>query len=183
MKKNISLIIFIFVISILFFACSPKTTDPIDSKPPRHQEVYGMDIMRFMKNTNGVNADSYIFADMKYTIVDEFWFKENIMREFNNFLFKNGVGFNDKKKNDCDDFARGFSFFSRVKSMQIKSIDYTLAVADVYYKTLDMGHAINAVIVIDNNEKWKLLFIEPQGPTIVQLDEEYKKFYVTYVGM
>lgn len=183
MKKYISILIAIIATSILFVACGPKTTGPITSNPAIQEEVYGMDVMRFMKNTNRIDANEYVLADTKYTIVDEAWFRSNVMNGFNNFLSKNGVGFGDKKKNDCDDFARGFSFFSRVKSMQAKSLDSNLAVADVYYKTLEMGHAINAAVVFDNFKEWKLIFIEPQGPTVVTMDEEYRKYYVIHVGM
>jgi hypothetical protein len=183
MRNYIAAFVLVIAIGILFIACGSKTTDPILSKPAMQQEVYGVDIMRFMQNTNGIDARNYILADSKYTLVDEAWFKANVMNGFNNFLWRNGIAYVDKKKNDCDDFARGFSFFSRVKSMQLKSIDSSLAVADLYYRTIGDGHAINAAVVLNNFGEWKLLFIEPQGPSIIQLDDEYKKYYVIHVGM
>jgi hypothetical protein len=183
MKKLIALFAVVITTIVLLTSCGPSTTGPIASKPTLQQEATGIEVMRFVKYTNQVDAYEFVTADSKYTLVDEAWFKANVLNGFNDFLVKNGVGAVNLKKNDCDDFSRAFSFFSRVKSMQASFMDSDLAVGDLYYKNFDVSHAINVAVVLDTDKKWKILFIEPQGPKVVDLQEEYRKFYVFHVGM
>lgn len=181
--KHLKYILLVITLSIFVISCGPSTTSGIEGKPALQQEISSIELERFIKNSNSVAADTFLFADATYTLVDEEWFKKNVLNKFNEFLVKNGVSSASVEKNDCDDFSRAFSFFVRVKSNQSNFIKYDISGGELYYRTLDMGHAINIAVVLDKNGNKKLLFIEPQGPSLVNLDDEYKKFYVIYVGM
>lgn len=136
-----------------------------------------------ISRVNGIKAQSVIYADKYYTAISERDFKSLILDHFNEFLAANGMSFGDSKKNDCDDFARAFSFFSRVVSIKHKEFNYDLAVGELLYETMDGGHALNVAIVLDNNNKTKLLYIEPQGPQILSgLLEDVKVNWVRLVN-
>lgn len=182
MRKLITLLSILAVSLSLLVSCGPSTTTPITSKPTIQKSITSADVSWFIRRENGIDPNYFTTADTNYVAVDEEWFKANIMDTFNAFLSKNGVAIADAKKNDCDNFARAFSFHTRVKSMQSKFMNADMAVGDLYYKNLDFGHAINVAIVLDKEGNKKLIFIEPQGPSIVKLDDEYKKYYIIYIG-
>jgi hypothetical protein len=184
MKKHIPYIIVSLLVCLLIIVgCKPSTTDIITSEPTIKENIYWSDLQWYIKNDSGLNSVDTLYADNDYVLVDEIWFNENILNQFNDFLSKNGVYFGDVNKNDCDNYARAFSFFARVKSSQAKFLNYDIAVGELYYKDFDFGHAINFAIVLDKDGKKKMLYIEPQGPTIINFSEEYKESFVKYVGM
>jgi len=160
----------IILILLLLTACKPSTTvTSITNKPQLQFDIRWQDLRWFITKDNKIIADYDIFADSYYTIVDEAFFTNTVLNQFDNFLIKNNINLAITNKNDCDKFARGFSFFSRVKSIQCADIQYSMPVADFYYNLgFDKSHAINIAIVLDNitNQK-KLLFIEPQTKSII----------------
>jgi hypothetical protein len=184
MKKHIPYVIVSLLVCLLIIVgCKPSTTNVIISEPIQKENIYWSDLQWYIKYDSGLNSTDTLYADNDYVLVDEDWFKENILNQFNDFLSKNGVYFGDANKNDCDNFSRAFSFFARVKSSQAKFLKYDIAVGELYYKNFDVGHAINFAIVLDKEGKKKIIFIEPQGPSIVNFSEEFKQSFVQYVGM
>lgn len=183
-KSNWIKFLFVLILSIGVIGCGPSTTTSPTGNPQKIEDIAAFDLTWYLKHTNNlVPINDYIIADGDYSLVDEDWFKQNILNTFNDFLFNNGVLLANKKKNDCDDFARAFSFYTRIKSMQCSAIDYDMAVADVYLQNFDFGHAINMVVVLDKNGNKKVIFIEPQGPKIITLTDQQKTEDVSYIGL
>ena len=177
-------LIAVIVISIAI-GCSPSTTKKPTVKPTTYSQEGSPQIMWTLRRDNGIDSDSLIFPDREYIVVDEEWFVKHIIPGFQEFLFKNGIQNYSELRNDCDDFARAFSFYVRVKFRTMGYMKATPAVGDLHYGDLDKGHAINVGVFYEKGTTNKVVrFIEPQfPPRFVDLDEETKKFYVKYIGM
>jgi len=199
---------------MLFVACGPSTTKPPTTVPPRYEQVdQSICLNLFRENKIGIypgvltkdfevagipvgdfiTAANYVMPDGQYIIVDEEWFKREILNkmQFESFLFKNGIEGYNKLRNDCDDFSRAFTFFVRIKFRTMGFMKATPAIGDLHYSTpydnseteFGGGHAINIGIFLDKNGKRVIRFIEPQGPNFVELDEETKQYYIRFMGM
>jgi hypothetical protein len=183
MKKLFINILILLIGCFLFWGCGPSTTTKPTKKPFRTEQVSSPDIMWILRRENNIDAN-FIMPDLFYTIVDEEWFKQEIMPGFQNFLSKNGINSYSELRNDCDDFARAFSFYVRVKFRTMGYMKSTPAVGDFYYSDFDTGHAINVGVFFDKSGNKVVRFIEPQfPPRFVNVDDEVKKFYVKHLGM
>lgn len=120
-----------------------------------------------------------VAADANYSLVAEKWIRGAASYEFEKFLFKVDMADYKSNINDCDDFARAFTVFSKFyfrKSLKDKSNLNPCAVGEFYYNKAGMGpHAINFVVALDENKKPKLLFFEPQTREFISLTKEEKK--------
>lgn len=180
----------ILVCICLFVGCSKKEI----VKEAGIQEIEQTNISWILRRENGIENINFIFGDSKYIIVNEDWFKKEILGGFKQFLFDNNIQ-NYSLRNDCDDFARAFSFYCRVKYRSLGYMDYSPAVGDFYYKEstggqgslFDWAHAINIGIFVDNAGNKVVRFIEPQEADelhdISYISEEVRKYYVEHVGM
>lgn len=122
----------------------------------------------FFVPKGSTNSPIRMQADGLYCAMDENWFTNNVLVEYNQFLtqlqLENRYSY---EKNDCDDYARSFTFFCRLKSLRIPDIKYSMPVADIFYHVNGsqlINHAINAVIVLTKDGKLKIIYIEPQTP-------------------
>ena len=193
-------------------ACGPSTVKP-PSEPPRYEQVHHSVCSQIFRDANlgikpgiitkdftvggilvgdFITASNYILPDTEYVIVDEDWFKRHIIPDFENFLWKNGIESYDKMRNDCDDFARAFTFYVRIKFRTMGFIKATPAIGDLHYSTpfvggglLGGGHAMNVGIFLNSSGEKVVRFIEPQTkpPSFVELDEETKKYYIKHLSM
>jgi hypothetical protein len=182
-NKRLPIIVSIIALLCLV-ACNPTSTTPRPhTKPAKYEKVGASDISWLLRRDNGIDAN-FILPDNYYAVVDEKWFDEEVIPGFQSFLFKNGVENYTQLRNDCDDFARAFSFYVRIKFRTMGYIDSTPAVGDFFYQTMDMGHAINVGVFFDATGKKIVRFIEPQALTTkVVIDEETRKYYVKHLGM
>lgn len=183
-KYHLILFIILSLFCLIFIGCGPSTTSKPE-KPNLYSQEGSPQIMWTLRRDNGIDANAMVFPDKYYIVVDEEWFKQKIMPGFQEFLFKNGIENYNKLKNDCDDFARSFSFYVRIKFRTMGYMESSPAVGDLHYSNLDVGHAINVGVFYEKNTTNKVVrFIEPQfPPRFVDLDEETKKYYVNYIGM
>lgn len=205
----------LYVITVmLIISCSPSTTSKPQTKPSRYEQIKQSQCLLILR-TNKVglqpgiltkdfsvggmvigdwlSAANYVMADSEYIIVDEEWFKKEILPGFQAFLFKNGIQNFKDLRNDCDDFARAFSFYVRIKFRTMGFLKATPAVGDVYYKYYDpnggealtAGHAINGGIFLDKDGNKVVRFIEPQGiiPNFVDLDPSIRSTSIVFFGM
>lgn len=200
-------------IACLSIGCGPSTTKKPETKPQRYEEIEENQLVKFLRDSkvgispgiltkdfevggypvgDVISAANYVTPDEKYMIVDEEWFKKEILGDFGfkSFLFKNGIESYSSLRNDCDDFSRAFSFYVRIKFRTMGFKSSTPAVGDLYYRTpydgtaeLGGGHAINIGIFLDKNGSKVIRFIEPQGPNFVELDKETQEYYIDYMGM
>ena len=214
-KNNLVGAASVAAICMSFVACGPSTTKKPDSFPPRTEQIISGDMLGLLRTEkigiapgfftedfevggivvgDMISAANYVLPDSKYLIVDEEWFNDNILNtlDFKEFLFRNGIENYSSLRNDCDDFARAFSFYVRIKFRTMGVKDSTPAVGDLYYSTpqdgtaeLGGGHAINVGVFLDKNGKKIIRFIEPQGtaPHFVELDDETRKYYIRFLGM
>lgn len=174
------------IITIFLSSCSPTSVQPVIDKPKISKDISYQDLRWFIVRENNIEPQADVFADNKYTLVDEEFFTKNVIQQYNKFLFNNNIMLGMSNKNDCDKYARGFSFFSRIKSVQCSDINYSMPVADYYYyTTLSTGHAINLTVVLDNKtSKMKILFIEPQGPIKINIDTlQPTNHFIEFIGM
>jgi hypothetical protein len=189
--KKLYLSLFVLLVSgLLLVSCKPSVSG---DKPAIQKNIGVSELMWFIRRDNGlVPSDAFIAADKYYVMVDEDWFKSKIVDGFNDYLFKNGVSRANAKKNDCDDFSRNFSCFVRNFSIQSSFLEYDISAGELYYTIPSemnpanpigiTGHAINVAVVLDKSGNKKIIYIEPQGPLMVQLEEETKKNYVSFIG-
>ena len=203
------------IFGMLISACGPSTTKKPQTKPPRYEQVEKFQCLQILRTNNigiipgiltkdfsvggivvgdWLSAANYVMADSYYIIVEEEWFKKEILPGFQDFIFKNGIENYSKLRNDCDDFSRAFSFYVRVKFRTMGFLKATPAIGDVYYNFYDpdadenvlvSGHAINGGIFLDKNGKVVVRFIEPQGlvPSFVELDPIIKSTGISFFGM
>ena len=185
MNLRYHFIIIVSVFCLVFMGCKPSTTSKPKGKPSQYSQEGSSQIMWTLRRENGIDAYSLVFPDNYYIVVDEEWFKKQIMPGFESFLWTNGIQNYSAMRNDCDDFARAFSFYVRIKFRTLGYMKATPAVGDLHYRNLDMGHAINVGVFYEKGTTNKVVrFIEPQfPPRFVDLDEEIKKYYVRYIGM
>lgn len=176
--------VWFFVVLVMCCSCHKEDSLTISNKKALIvTNLSWSEIQWEVSRVNGIQAHSVMYADKYYTVIPEETFNSLILDKFNTFLSQNGMVFGDAKKNDCDDFARAFSFFSRAVSIKNKEFAYDLAVGELLYETMDSGHAINVAIVLDKNNKTKLLYIEPQGPQVMNgLPEDIKNNWVRLVN-
>ena len=199
----------------LFVGCGPSTTKKPSTKPSKYEQLHQVDCLTILRTNkvglqpgiitkdfsvggrvigDWISAANYVMADSQYIIVEEEWFKKEILPGFQSFLFKNGIQNYKDLRNDCDDFARAFSFYVRIKFRTMGFLKATPAIGDIYYKyydpnsnseTLTSGHAINGGIFLDKNGNKVVRFIEPQGisPKFIELDESIKTTGITFFGM
>lgn len=165
--------LYLSLLLLLLSSCSkPSSNQPLTDNRPKFQfDITWQNLRWFITEDNHFNADFDLFSDQYYTIVDEAFFTNNILNQFDAFLVKNQINLTVTNKNDCDKFTRAFSFFSRTFSIQCTNIQYIIPVADFYYSVgLDKKHAINLIVVLDNitNQK-KLIFVEPQTKSIINI--------------
>jgi len=124
--------------------------------------------------TNGIKTSVGGIGDSDYSVMDESWFRDVLLKEFNSFLtdieLKNKY---DYPKNDCDDYTRSFSFFCRLKSYKLMDVRYTMSVGDVFYRRNNGSekHSMNFAIVLTKEGLLKLIYIEPQTPCIINQDD------------
>jgi hypothetical protein len=159
------------------------------------EEVEQTNISWILRRENSIESN-FIYGDEKYVVVSENWFISEILPGFKEFLVKNGISGYAKLKNDCDDFARAFTFYCRVKFRSLGYTDFSPAVGDFYYKwstgdnrntLLDGAHAICVGVFLDESGNKVVRFIEPQEAdklySVESIDEEVRKYYVEHVGM
>lgn len=176
---------------IFFTSCDRSSND----KSFKMEEVEQPNISWILRRENGIDAN-FIYGDEKYAVVSENWFISEILPGFNVFLVNNGINGYTKLKNDCDDFARAFTFYCRVKFRSLGYTDFSPAVGDFYYKwstgdnrntLLDGAHAICIGVFLDESGNKVVRFIEPQKAnklhTVDSIDEEIRKYYVEHIGM
>ena len=180
----IKYLIILSLVAMLLVACNPvSTTSPPATKPAKYEKITISDVSWILRRDNGIDAE-FVLPDKYYVIVDEKWFDEEVIPGFQFFLMRNGISNYSQLRNDCDDFARAFSFYVRIKFRTMGYIDATPAVGDFYYQALDTGHAINVGIFFDATGKKIVRFIEPQAPmSKIIIDDETKKYYVKYLGI
>ena len=185
MNLKYRLILLTSIFCLVFTGCKPSTVSKPEEKPTQYSQEGKPQIIWTLRRENGIDSDSLVFPDHYYIVVDEEWFKQQIMPGFQSFLYKNGIQNYSEMRKDCDDFARAFSFYVRVKFRTMGYMKATPAVGDLHYSNLDMGHAINVGVFYEKGTTNKVVrFIEPQfPPRFVELDEETKKYYVKYIGM
>ena len=202
------------IFCLTFTGCGPSTTDKPSTKPTRYEQIPSNLLTKYLRDSgigiapgiitedfevggypvgDFITAANYVTPDTYYILVDEEWFEKEILNTlaFKSFLFKNGIQSYNELRNDCDDFARAFTFYSRIKFRTMGFLKATPAVGDLHYGTpndnsgteLGGGHAINIVILLDKNGNKVIRFVEPQGPKFVELDEETKKYYINHMGM
>jgi hypothetical protein len=82
------------------------------------------------------------------------------------FATLNGLYPGRKQKNDCDDFARAFSFYFRASANRNTNFASNIAVADIYYCNTNESHAVNLIIVVSTNYQYEPIFVDP-GKAIV----------------
>jgi len=193
MKKSLIVyLLAIFFIIPLFISCGKSVITDSDGKPVNIELVADPQISWVLRRENGIDAD-VVYGDLNYAVVDEKWFINEVIGGFGNFLKKNGIDNYNALNNDCDDYARAFSFYCRVKFRQL-GYKASMAVGDFYYRTpydnsalLGGGHAMNVGIFLDTNGKKVVRLIEPQIPVriypVTHLDEETLKYYVNHIGM
>ena len=189
MKKIIISFCILFIGIVLFIVgCSKSSPQTVQEIPKLQQTASWADIHWLLTKDNNLQFKNYIYGDNFYTLVDEDFFVNNVLVQYNSFLIAQGMQTPSLLKNDCDKFSRGFSFFSRVKSLHCAAITNAMAVADFYYDAnFDKSHAINIAIVLDNktNQK-KLLYIDPQNQTIINTasytDFKDPMFSIKFVG-
>jgi hypothetical protein len=172
----------IMLFLMLIIGCSKSPT------PPTLVEDISTYDLRIFLRSNNIQPTTIVFADHNYTITDEKYFVDNILNNHGQFLFDNGISRAKEPKNDCTKFARGFSFYSRMVVSKENSIKYQIPVGDIYYSILfNKGHAINLVLVLDNNtHQKKIIYIEPQNDTIINTnnsDIDNVDFEIEYMGM
>lgn len=187
--KKLHIISILVAASMFFSSCSKSTTEAPSTEPDRYEEVPYGQISLTLRQEGKIDT-TFVLPDTKYIIVSEKWFKNNIMPEFRSFLFNNGIDDFSKMRNDCDDFARAFSFYVRVKFRTMGYIKSSPSVGDFYYNIpfsgngeLGGGHAINVGVFLDDNGNKVVRFIEPQTSSFTNVDEETRKFYVVHLGM
>lgn len=190
-NNKFPIFLYILLASICLFIGCDRKKGIVESKAT---EIDTPSISWILRRENNIENIDFIYGDEKYVIVDEEWFKENILFGFDDFLFKNGIK-EYGLKNDCDDFARAFSFYCRVKYRSLGYMKSSPAIGDFYYKwssgnqnsLLDGAHAINVGIFLDKSGNKVVRFIEPQKPnklySIDLINEEIRKYYVEHVGM
>jgi hypothetical protein len=193
---NTKLPLYTFLFLVLFclsvsIGCKPASKS--GTKPAKLEEIEETNISWILRRENNIENIDFIFGDSKYVIVDENWFVEKVLFGFEQFLFDNGIQ-NYSLRNDCDDFARAFSFYCRVKYRELGYMKSSPAVGDFYYKwsdgdpnsLLNNGHAINVGIFFNSAGEKVVRFIEPQKPNklydISFIDEEIRRYYVEHVG-
>ena len=209
-----TLFVALTVFCLTFTGCGPSTTEKPSSKPARYEQIGSPTLVGYLRDSNigispgiitkdfevggypvgdFITAANYVTPDTYYIMVDEEWFKKEILNTmaFKGFLFKNGIESYNELRNDCDDFSRAFTFYCRIKFRTMGFMKATPAVGDLHYSTpenntgpeLGGGHAINIAILLDKNGNKVIRFVEPQGPNFVELPEETKKYYITHMGM
>lgn len=209
-----TLFVALTIFCLVFTGCGPSTTDKPSTKPPRYEQIGSTDLVVYLRDSNigispgiitkdfevggypvgdFITAANYVTPDIYYMMVDEDWFKKEILNPmaFRSFLFKNGIESYNDLRNDCDDFARAFTFYTRIKFRTMGFMKSTPAVGDLHYSTpennegekIGAGHAINIVVLLDKNGNKVIRFVEPQGPNFTELSEETKKYYINHMGM
>ena len=200
---------------MLISACGPYTTKKPQTKPSKYEHIDKFQCLQILRTNNigiypgiltkdfsvggivvgdWLSAANYVTADSHYVIVDEEWFKKEILPGFRGFMIKNGIQNYQDLRNDCDDFTRAFSFYVRVKFRTMGFLKSSPAIGDVYYNDYNSntgndgfggGHAINGGIFLDKNGKVVVRFIEPQGiiPSFVELDPIIKSTGIIFFGM
>ena len=122
-----------------------------------------------------INPKARIAADPEYSLVSEKWIRDAATFNFTKFLDKLDMLEYNSNVNDCDDFARAFTLFSKFyfrKSLKNKNMN-SCAVGEFYYlRTNGSYHAINFMIVLDENRNRKILFYEPQTGNFVNLTKD-----------
>ena len=194
MKKRfiITILLMILFIIPLTNSCSKSEIKDSTGKPVQIELVGNPDISWLLRRENGIDVD-VVYGDNQYAVVGEEWFVREIIGGFGEFLRRNGIE-TYTLSNDCDDFARAFSFYCRVKFRQLGYDKASMAVGDFYYRTpydgsalLGGGHAMNIGVFLDKNGKRVVKLIEPQLPVRVyplnHLDEETLKYYIKHIGM
>lgn len=137
-----------------------------------HHTVDAMEINAMMDSIGAV-TDKAFFADDKYALPSESW----LINDYSTALYDFLLSFKSSKyvdsENDCDNYSTlAFSFAQVLHHNTPQKIKKTaLAVGEFWYASLARGgvHAINVVMVWDNQIGYKLIFYEPQTQQVVEL--------------
>jgi hypothetical protein len=211
--KYLIKILTISLIIVFGFSCGPSTVKKPKIPPTQYEQVHKSVCFDVFQSINlGIQpgiltkdftvgdyivgdyltAANYSMPDNQYVIVDETWFKNHILPGFEKFLWNNGIEGYKNLRNDCDDFARAFTFYVRIKFRTMGFLKASPAIGDLHYanppeKQKEFGdlHAINIGIFLDAQGNKVVRFIEPQNnpPSFIQLDEETIKYYIHHMGM
>lgn len=150
----------------------------------KYVEVTAERVESFL-SSQGISPTYKNTSDEKYCIIEEEWFTKTLLPEYLTFLSDTGMKEYIVERNDCDDFSRTLTFFSKMKSLKTLNVNYNFALGDVFYhKNGDKkhNHAINLAIVLDKDAKLKLIYIEPQDATIFD-DNRAISRHVYFWGM
>ena len=126
-------------------------------------------------------GDNIFVADADYFIPSRQWIEEGFHYWFAQALEALRV---DKyhRSNDCDNFAMGYQWLANVCHSQSQSeTTQAVSIGQVFYcidGDPDKKHAINVAFV----DEGELVYIEPQGPEVIELSEAEERsiFFVRF---
>lgn len=117
--------------------------------------------------------NAYIVGDESYAIPDEKWVKSDFLDLLRKFQASIRETRYIAEGNDCDDFAKMASAFSKlVYSNSRVQGGKSPAIGEFYYRKVGVGdHAINFAIV-SSGDQFKIIFFDPQTWEVVKLSRE-----------
>jgi len=122
----------------------------------------------------GIFVRNILLTDDIYIVVSEDWFIDNLLVGYKKWMYESHNNYMFKyDKNDCDDFARAFSFYCRTMGKYYPNFRCNFAVGDLFYKNISINHVINSVVVLDKNNKYKIIQIEPQDCRVIPSKKEH----------
>jgi len=161
----------IISILVLFTSCSiiRNIKSPNLSESSK-VEISSEELKGFMED-NMVSVFVSLTADKCYNLSSMKWLRDVESEKFYDFLNYSGMLRYKLEINDCDDFARAFTFFcKREYRLSNRNIRCSIAVGEFYYITeKNKNHAVNFVIVLNSNRDKELLFYDPQLMKFVDL--------------
>jgi hypothetical protein len=164
-----------WLLLLLLVLCSCNN----ERQPPSPEAGLMLDslqVVEVMRGNGIIPFNGFAIADSAYELPSEEWFK-------NKFPAILGDFFKDLKQtrwvaesNDCDDFSKMAAAFAHLihNNTPAHLKGTSLAVGEFYYKINgdnSQGHAINFAIVKTKEGKAKVVFMDPQTLSVVQLSE------------
>lgn len=164
------LLLFIFLILILLTAgCGKKNNKAVTN------HIANSDEINLAMDKAGAVTQFAFFADEKYSLPSESWIANEYSQALNSFLTSFKTSDYILEENDCDNFASMSFSFAQIlhHNTPQKTAKTSLAFGEFWYiRKEGGGHAINVFAVWDGENKYRIVFYEPQLQKIVQLTRE-----------
>jgi hypothetical protein len=159
---------YLILIFLIFLASCSRESDAVKNTVKLHKSQ----LENLLVVGNSIRAADKKFADTSYYIVNENWAKNIFPDEYSKFLFDFKKKYTKSSIVDCDNYtALAESFASFSYPIDISNNDEGITVGIFHYTTdRNTGHAVNLIVVQEDN-KPKLLFFEPQTAKFVKLSE------------